>query len=197
MKSQLMSRCTVILFILVAAAQAQSIYGVVTDAVTKKPVRGVTITLVELSKTVSVDSLGSYSCDLPKQGSYTVKMEAPQYLKFTKKVILSSSKEVGVSKLELNASLYNISANADTTEGIMSVKYTFPSHTDVDIVVLDSKGKTVRKAFDRSRTGGMHTFSWDGKNNDGKTLPAGHYTCRMSSGRLVMIRTLAWKDTGK
>jgi hypothetical protein len=192
MKSRLIF-CTFIALIFIALPQAQSIYGIVTDAVTKKAVSGATVAVVELSKTVTSDSLGNYSCELPKPGAYSVKVEAPNYLKYMKKVIISSSKEVGVSKLEHNVMLYNISTNASTAEGIMAVKYSFPSHASVDIAILDSKGKTVRKAFDRSRAGGMHTFSWDGKDNDGKPLPAGHYTCRVVSGRLVMIRALTWK----
>jgi hypothetical protein len=188
---------TCIMLIYNAIPQAQSIFGLVTDAVTKKAVSGAMIAIVELSKTVSTDSGGNYSCDLPKPGAYSVKVEAPNYLKYMKKVIISSSKEVGVSKLELNVLLYNISTNADSAGGIMAVKYSFPSHASVDIAILDSKGNTVRKAFDRSRAGGMHTFSWDGKDNDGKPLPAGHYTCRVVSGRLVMIRALTWKGAAE
>jgi hypothetical protein len=194
MKGRFVFRGILTTLIVAGISQAQSISGTVTDAITKNPIAGVSMSIVETAKSVAVDSAtGKFSCEFEKPGSYTVKVEAPRYLKFTKKVILTSSKEVGVSSIELNVGLYSLSSNADTSDGVMSVKYSFPSHGDVSIVILDDKGKTVRKAFDRSRAGGMRSFSWDGKDNDGKLLPAGHYTCKVVSGRLVMIRSLSWK----
>lgn len=194
MRDRFFYRSAGAVLLVAALTQAQSIHGIVSDAVTKTPVSGATVTFVELSKSCTTDSSGNYASDTVKPGSYLVRVTAPGFLKYSKKVTIASPREAGVSNLELNVPIYNISSNADTAHGNMVVNYSFPGHGNVGITISDAKGAAVRNSFDRSRTGGMRTFSWDGKDNNGKAVPAGRYTCTVVSGRLVMIRTLVVKE---
>jgi hypothetical protein len=189
--------CLGAVVMLAGALQAQSIYGTITDAVTGKPIRDAVVMITEISRTITTDGVGHYSMNDVGMGTFTVKITAPQYLKLSRKVIIASPKEVGISDLEFNAGLYNISSIADTSKGMMSITYQFPMHGDVELVIQNALGKKIRKMYDRSRAGGIRTVSWNGKNDDGNIVPAGRYTCKVSSGRLVMIRTLVWKGAAK
>ena len=70
-------------------------------------------------------------------------------------------------------------------------------HGDVEFVIQNALGKKIRKMYDRSRAGGIRTVFWNGKDDDGTIVPTGRYTCKVSSGRLVMIHTLVWKGAAK
>lgn len=181
------------ILMLFAAARAQTIHGTVSDALTKKPVAGAVVSFIGIPTTWRSDSLGNFASDTMKPGTYIVKAEAPDFLKVTRKVILTSHQGAGTSDLLVNLALYAITKDAEASEGCMVVQFNFPGHFPASIDIADSKGKVVRNAYDRTRTGGMRSYSWDGRDNNGKVAPAGRYSAKVVSGRLVMIRTLIWK----
>jgi flagellar basal-body rod modification protein FlgD len=49
----------------------------------------------------------------------------------------------------------------------------------VSVQVLDSKGKTVR-TFDGQADQGLQKMSWDGRDDNGNTLPDGYYTVKVT-----------------
>jgi hypothetical protein len=181
------------LLLFYAATQAQTIHGAVTDALSKKPITGAKVSFIGMKTLWASDSLGKYASDTVKPGTYTVKAEAQGFLKVTKKVILTSPQGAGTSDLEVNLSLYALVENADSSEGNMVIAFNFPGHFPASIEIADSKGKVVKNAYDRTRNGGMRSYSWNGKDNNGKFVPAGRYTAKVVCGRLVMIRSLIWK----
>jgi flagellar hook assembly protein FlgD len=186
--------CALAIAALVPALYGQSIHGIVSDAITKKPIREATITVIEMKRVITADSAGKYFSGNMDAGTYLVKIEAAGYLKLMKKIILTSKQgTAGTSDMELNAALYSIKSNADSSSGSLSINYYFPGHNTVDITIKGKNGKTVRSAYDRSRTGGTRTFKWDGKNNDGNLVEPGTYTCKIVSGRLVSVQTIEWK----
>lgn len=193
MNTRFIRYCFGCMLMLLAAAQAQTIHGTVIDALTKKPIPRATIAFIGVAAAWNSDSSGNFVSDTVKPGSYVVKAEAPGFLKVTKKVTLTSPQEAGTSDLLVSLALYAIATNAEASEGSMVVQFNFPGHLPASIEIADSKGKVVRNAYDRTRTGGMRSYIWNGKDNNGKAVPAGRYTAKVVSGRLVMIRTLIWK----
>lgn len=193
MKTRFFSYCFSSMLMFFAAAQAQTIHGTVADALSKKPIAGAKISFIGIAAQWSSDSLGKFASDTVKPGTYIVKAEAPGFLKVTKKVILTSPLGAGTSDLLVNLGLYAIATNAESSDGNMVVQFNFPGHFPAAIDIEDGKGKVIKNAYDRSRTGGMRSWSWDGKDNNGKLTPPGRYTAKVVSGRLVMIRTLLWK----
>jgi hypothetical protein len=189
--------CLIAIVIFAGLLQAQSMHGTVTDAVTGKPIRGATVTVVEISKTFTTDNHGQYSTDSISAGTFAVRITAPKYLKFSRKAIVGSRSGAGISNLEFNAGLYNIASVADTSEGMVTITYQFPGHGDVEFVIQNADGKKIRKMYDRSRVSGKRSVSWNGKDDDGNTMIAGRYTCTVSSGRLSMVRTLIWKGAAQ
>lgn len=184
------------IFLFTPILNAQTISGTVKDALLGQPIKDATVSIVELKQSFKTDSKGAFSTDTLKPGTYTVRTEAKGYLKHSKSIILKSQKEVGTSKIELDLKLYNIASNANKSKGTLAIKYFFPGHGNVTIVIYDRNGDKIRNAFDRSRRGGMRTFSWDGKDNQGLHVPPGLYTCRISCGTMVMNRELNWKGSG-
>jgi hypothetical protein len=179
--------------LLAGATQAQLMHGTIRDAITKKPIRGATITIIEISKTCTTDSNGCYSTGLVPAGIFNATVSAPNHIISFKKVFIAWPKGRGISEIRFNTSLYDKSTNADTTRGKMSLTYRFPGQADVEIAIKNGIGKTIRKMYDRSRAGGTRTAAWNGRDDDGNVVPAGRYQCKISSGRLVSIRTLEWK----
>ena len=57
------SYCLGAVVMLAGLLQAQSMHGTVTDAVTGKPIGRAAVTLTEISKTLTTDSVGHYSMD--------------------------------------------------------------------------------------------------------------------------------------
>jgi 5-hydroxyisourate hydrolase-like protein (transthyretin family) len=177
---------------------AQTISGTVIDAITKSPVKGVKITVVEAKKEYATDSLGTFTTDTLDKGDYSVRFESESYLKQTKTVKLVGLKGVtGKTNITLDVLLFSISSNADQAKGQMAIKYFFPGHSDVSIDVCNESGKVVRTVWDRSRRSGSKTFAWDGADNKGKLVPAGNYTCKISCGNLFTSRSLVWNGEVK
>jgi hypothetical protein len=182
---------------LASSAFAQLIAGKVSDAISGVPIVNATVTVPEIPKTYATDSLGKFVTDTLSKGTYTVRVEAPQYLKQSKTVILASPTEAGASFIDLDLKLYNLATNADASgskPSNLSVQYFFRGHSEVEISICNSDGAVVRKTFDRSRQGGTHSYNWDGKDNAGKKVKPGTYTCKIASGNLYTQRTLVLAD---
>ena len=177
---------------------AQTISGTVKDAISKAPVAGTKITVVEAKKEYTTDSAGSFVTDTLDKGDYSVRFESEAYLKLTKTVKLAGLKgATGATNITLDVLLFSLSSNADQSKGQMAIKYFFPGHNDVSIDVCDAANKVVRTVWDRSRTSSMRTFLWDGADNRGKTLAAGKYTCNIRCGNLFTSRSLVWNGDAK
>ena len=187
------SHCLGIILMLAGAAQAQFMHGIIRDAATKRPLPDATITVVEIAKTCMTDSAGYYSTGIVPAGMFNATLSAPDYLTAFRKVFIASPKGPGISKIKFNTGLYHVSSGADTTKGTMSLTYRFPGQGDIEIAIKNGIGKTIRTMYDRSRAGGMRTVSWNGRDDNGNIMPPGRYRYKISSGRLVIIRTLDWK----
>lgn len=66
-------------------------------------------------------------------------------------------------------------------DGTSEIKYELgEGAAQTVITILDSSGKPVRVAT-ASGSAGEHSFTWDGKDNDGKALPNGVYTVQITA----------------
>jgi hypothetical protein len=178
-------------------ASAQTVAGKVTDAISGAAIAKASVTVVEIPKTYTADSAGTFATDTLSKGTFTIRVEASGYLKQSKTVMLVSPTEAGSSHIDLAVKLFSLTTNVDTTAkktGGMTAQYFFRGHGDVEITICDSTGMVVRKIFDRSRAGGTRTFTWDGKDNRGKNPPFGNYTCKLRSGDLYAQRVLVLKE---
>lgn len=195
------NRCALLLgtiILLVFHLSAQTISGKVTDALSKAPVAGAKVSIVELKKETTTDPTGFFKFDTLEKGNYSVRIEADTYVRQTKSVkVISPKGEVGSTDIMLDVMLFSVALNADQSTGQLSIKYFFPGHAEAEINVCDSLGKVVRTVFDRARTSGMRSFQWNGTDNKGKPVPPGRYACKIKSGNLFTLRTLVWTGEEK
>lgn len=195
------NRCTFLfgtILILAFHLSAQTISGKVTDALSKAPVIGAKVMIVELKKESMTDSTGNFKFDTLDKGNYSVRIESDKYLRQTKSVKLVSPKgEAGATNITLDVVLFSVASNADQSTGQLAIKYFFPGHADAEINVCDSVGKVVRTVFDRTHTSGMRSFQWNGTDNKGKAVAPGKYACKIKSGNLFTLRTLVWTGEEK
>jgi flagellar basal-body rod modification protein FlgD len=70
----------------------------------------------------------------------------------------------------------------DLANGSATWSYNLPSNaTNVSLSVMDSTGKLVATATPNDFTAGDHTFTWNGQDINGKTLPSGVYTLAVNA----------------
>lgn len=55
------------------------------------------------------------------------------------------------------------------------IKFTLPSDGLVELTVFDLTGRSIRNLLNHSMNAGEHSFYWDGRDNQGRMLPAGNY----------------------
>ena len=50
-----------------------------------------------------------------------------------------------------------------------------PQKSDVSLKIYDSSGKLIRTLVEGERKAGKYSLTWDGKDEDGKTVSSGAY----------------------
>ena len=64
----------------------------------------------------------------------------------------------------------------------VAVAFALPLQADVSLAVYDATGTVVRQLRHGSTAAGEHRLSWDGRDDRGRTVPAGTYFCRLDAG---------------
>jgi flagellar hook assembly protein FlgD len=63
-----------------------------------------------------------------------------------------------------------------------AIAFALPLQADVSLSVYDATGAMVRQLRRSSFAAGEYRTSWDGRNDQGRTVPAGTYFCRLAAG---------------
>ena len=64
----------------------------------------------------------------------------------------------------------------------VAIAFALPHQADVSLAVYDATGAVVRQLRHGSIAAGEYRLSWDGRNDRGRTVPAGTYFCRLDAG---------------
>ena len=67
--------------------------------------------------------------------------------------------------------------------GSMELMYGVPRSAETSIRVFDLAGRLVRTLVEETAEPGIHSVTWDGKDQDGRDLPSGMYLCKLRTGR--------------
>lgn len=59
-----------------------------------------------------------------------------------------------------------------------------------DLSIFDLRGQLVRTLFQDNWPSGPHQVEWDGLDNDGHTVPAGSYFCRLATAQESVAKKL-------
>jgi hypothetical protein len=63
-----------------------------------------------------------------------------------------------------------------------AVAFALPHQADVSLSVYDATGAVVRQLWRSSTAAGEYRMCWDGRNDQGRPVPAGTYFCRLAAG---------------
>ena len=69
-----------------------------------------------------------------------------------------------------------------------SIRYLLPMDTDIKLDVFNSKGTHVYRLFEGEKHAGIHTLSWNGKNNYGQDVSSGMYIILLEADNLKYSR---------
>jgi flagellar hook assembly protein FlgD len=68
------------------------------------------------------------------------------------------------------------------SRGASILRYQIPKPTHVTLEVYDASGRIVRTLLDSERPAGVHSLTWDGRDQRGRVSPNGIYFCTMRAG---------------
>ena len=66
-------------------------------------------------------------------------------------------------------------AGPNPSDGRTSLRFSTPAQADIQLVIYDVRGRFVRLLADGTRGDGPHIVDWDGRDRDGRSVPAGTY----------------------
>tara|TARA_B100000678_G_scaffold194279_1_gene162686 strand:- start:285 stop:641 length:357 start_codon:yes stop_codon:yes gene_type:complete len=69
-----------------------------------------------------------------------------------------------------------------------SIRYLLPMYTEIKLDVFDAKGVHIYRLFEGGKHAGVHTLSWDGKNNYGQDVSSGMYIILLEANNLQYNR---------
>ena len=74
-----------------------------------------------------------------------------------------------------NSRIFFAGAGPNPSDGRTSLRFSTPAQADVQLVIYDVRGRLVRRLTDGTRGAGSHIVDWDGRDGDGRSVPAGAY----------------------
>jgi hypothetical protein len=75
-------------------------------------------------------------------------------------------------------------------ESVTQFVFDLPERTAVRVAVYDVRGRLVRRLADRAFEAGVHTLSWDGRDDNGRRTPTGIYFCRVDAAGETAARKI-------
>jgi len=71
-----------------------------------------------------------------------------------------------------------------------SIPYSLPEDTRVSVRVYDVSGRAVKTLIDIQQTAGLHTVTWDGRDEGGRCVSSGIYFIRLEAGDFRKVRKI-------
>ncbi len=84
--------------------------------------------------------------------------------------------------IEVDLSADVITPNGDGVNDVLkvtSVLIQFTAGVQLDVDIFDLSGQRIRRLFSAPLSAGTYEQAWDGRDDDGKTVPPGTYVCRV------------------
>ncbi len=70
------------------------------------------------------------------------------------------------------------------------IKYALTHSGHVTLELYDIRGRVVQRLVNENRSAGVHSASWNGRDDVGRTVPSGNYLALMRSGGVRIVRRL-------
>jgi predicted small integral membrane protein len=82
------------------------------------------------------------------------------------------------------------------SRGPVTLDFTVPQAAHVSLVIYDAAGRTIRKLEDGLLPAGRHSTSWDSRDRNGRTVPAGIYLVRLAAPGAQVVRKAVVAEAG-
>jgi hypothetical protein len=88
--------------------------------------------------------------------------------------------------------LYAVTLNPAGSDA--TIRYALPQASRVSLKVYDVNGRVIKTLENKEQTAGVHSVSWNGADDAGRSLSAGVYFCRLETddehriGRIVVVK---------
>jgi hypothetical protein len=71
---------------------------------------------------------------------------------------------------------------------LASIRYLLPINTNIKLDVFNTKGVHIYRLFEGEKRAGIHTISWNGKNNHGQDVSSGMYIILLEANNFLYNR---------
>lgn len=105
-------------------------------------------------------------------------------------VCTASTCVTSVAAVEPAAGVLRLLTLPNPSHGEVVIRYRLAQFSPVIVDVLDAAGRFVRRVDNESTTAGEHSVAWDGRDAEGRALPAGIYFARIRSRGGMTTRKL-------
>lgn len=94
----------------------------------------------------------------------------------------NNTPDIGIAVLHGNyPNPFNPAAAGIGRSSITSISFSLPKEQDIELVVYNMKGQTVRKLAQGQFTSGEHSVTWDGTDNNSKQVGSGLYFYKLKT----------------
>lgn len=83
-------------------------------------------------------------------------------------------------------------ARPNPASGLTRLQYTLPGEGRVTLRIYGLRGEVVRTLVDGSRSAGVNSAAWDGRDGDGRSVAAGVYFVRLETFGRTLTQRLVW-----
>jgi hypothetical protein len=80
-----------------------------------------------------------------------------------------------------------IDAFPNPFNGSVVLRYSVSERSDVALQIYNARGRRIRTLIDSRREPGVYEIIWNGRDDDGRELPAGLYVGRLNTGRATRV----------
>lgn len=172
-----------------------TIEGRLERAGSSRPVGGVTVILENTPLRTTSDAAGAFAfADVP-EGSYRLRTEDDAYGADAVTVDVEAGETTDL-RLTVQALLVTRleSSYPNPFLGETSLRFQLADPQRVAIRIVDGQGRLVRRVEDAAFEAGTHEVRWDGRDEDGRAVPAGLYfqifesSDRTDTGKVLRLR---------
>jgi hypothetical protein len=101
---------------------------------------------------------------------------------------------IGVGSGDVDPPRLQVLPAPNPSAGAVTIRCLVPMRTPATVEIFDASGRLVRRLHDGELPAGETPLSWDGRDDMGRTVPAGVYHAKVTtpagetSGRVVLTR---------
>jgi hypothetical protein len=143
--------------------------------------------------TDDVGNGGYYDWQVPNVGSTNCIVRVANTLNgavYANSGVFTILPHLGISERSSDLGRQSLVAGPSPSRGRTTLRYSLTEETDVALVVLDASGRQVRALVGTRVPAGVHSVTWNRRDDSGRLLSSGVYFCRLAAGESQTVTKL-------